>query len=135
MIIHWLKSLLMPQNPVAVSTADPLPVQVLAPAVATNKATIVRGLKAPAAIGTPEALAAAGTFVQTVTIWALRAARVANTGSVFVDTTSANDAQLIELTPAAYVTFTAPPGKVIDLADIFVDAATLTDGVLYVGML
>lgn len=104
-------------------------------ASASTKVTYVRGLKAPAAIATPEALAAVGTYVSTVTIWALRAGRAANVGSVFVDVVSTNDAQLVELVPGGSVTFTAPPGRVIDLADIFVDSATLTDGVFFLGML
>lgn len=108
----------------------------------TNKATFVRGFKAPAAIGTPEALAASGTYVQKVTIFAIRASRTTNTSSVWVDGIATNNAQSIELLPGsagnpmgAFVSFEAPPGKVIDLADIYVDAATVTDGVFYLGMI
>lgn len=118
-----------------VSAANPFAVTPVAPVPsATTKATISRGLLAPAAIATPERLAAVGTYVQTVTIWAMRAARVANAGSVFIDAIGTNDLQLIELTPGAYITFTAPPGKVIDLGDIYVDSVTLTDGVFFLGL-
>lgn len=110
-------------------------------ATAANKATFIRGFKAPASIGTPEALAAAGTYVQKVTIFAIRASRTTNAASVWVDALATNNAQSIELLPGsagnpmgAFVSFEAPPGKVIDLGDIYVDAATLTDGVFYLGL-
>lgn len=45
-------------------------------AIAANAATFVRGAKLPADAGTPEALAAAGTYVATVTIWGLKGARI-----------------------------------------------------------
>ena len=122
--------------------AFPLPVNLVSPATAANKATFVRGFKAPASIGTPEALAASGTYVQKVTIFAIRASRTTNTSSVWVDGIATNNAQSIELLPGsagnpmgAFVSFEAPPGKVIDLADIYVDAATVTDGVFYLGMI
>lgn len=114
----------------------------LTAATAANKATFVRGFKAPASIGAPEALAASGTYVQKVTIFAIRASRTTNTSSVWVDAIATNNAQSIELLPGsagnpmgAFVSFEAPPGKVIDLADIYVDAATVTDGVFYLGMI
>jgi hypothetical protein len=113
----------------------------LTAATAANKATFIRGFKAPASIGTPEALAAAGTYVQKVTVFAMRTGRVTNTSSVWVDGIGTNNAQSIELLPGsaanpmgAFVSFEAPPGKVIDLADIYVDAATVTDGVFYLGL-
>lgn len=124
------------------STTNPVPVNLVSPATAANKATFVRGFKAPASIGTPEALAASGTYVQKVTIFAIRASRTTNTSSVWVDGIATNNAQSIELLPGsagnpmgAFVSFEAPPGKVIDLADIYVDAATVTDGVFYLGMI
>lgn len=129
-------------NIAATGVANPLPVNFISPATAANKATFVRGFKAPASIGTPEALAAAGTYVQKVTIFAIRASRTTNTSSVWVDAIATNNAQSIELLPGsagnpmgAFVSFEAPPGKVIDVADIYVDAATVTDGVFFLGML
>lgn len=122
--------------------AFPLPVNFISPATAANKATFVRGFVAPASIGTPEALAASGTYVQKVTIFAIRASRTTNTSSVWVDGIATNNAQSIELLPGsaanpmgAFVSFEAPPGKVIDLADIYVDSVTVTDGVFYIGMI
>jgi hypothetical protein len=117
-----------------VSPGNPVPV---VPSIGDSPTEItwVRGLKAPAATATPERLAADGTYVQTVTIIAMRAARVANTSAVYIDTATGNDNQLIELIPGAYFTLTAPLGKVIDLNDILVDSVTLTDGVYFLGML
>lgn len=108
----------------------------------TTKATFVQGSKLPASAGTPERLAAVGTYVSSVTLIAQRLARVPNTGSVWIGSTSGNDTQLVELTPgsvgnpngSAY-SFTAPPGRVIDLGDIYVDSVTTGDGVTYFGVL
>lgn len=130
---------------VLVSAANPIPTApgAVVPSV-TTKATFVTGSKAPASAGTPEALAAAATYVQQVVICGQRAARVANTGSVWIGSSSVNDSQLIELTPGAAAspgingssyTLTAPPGKVIDLGDIYVDSVTVGDGVTWLGVL
>lgn len=89
------------------------------------------GTKVPAAIATPEALATVEIPVHSVTIQARRAARAANVGSVWIGFGSANDSQNWELTPGKELTLTAPEGKKIDLASIFVDSATLTDGVTW----
>lgn len=119
-----------------VSASTPMPVRVVASSGTVGTvAAFVRGNKAPAATGTPEALAADNTFVTTVTIFAQRASRVANAASVYLDATSTNDAQQIELAPGTSITLTAPAGTVIDLNDLYVDSGTLTDGVFYIGML
>jgi hypothetical protein len=131
---------------VLVSAANPIPTApgAVVPSV-TTKATFVTGSKAPASAGTPEALAAAATYVQQVVICAQRAARVANTGSVWIGSSSANDSQLVELLAGVAApgpgingssyTITAPPGKVIDLGDIYVDSVTVGDGVTWLGVL
>ena len=101
----------------------------------TTAATFVRGNKAPASTSVPEALASAGTYVRTVTIFAQRASRVANAASVYIDSTSGDGTQQIELVPGTSITITALDGKVIDLGSIYVDSTTLTDGVYYFGLL
>lgn len=126
-----------------VGATNPVPTVASAvPPSAANKATFVRGTKIPAAIATPERIAAVGTYVHSVTIIGQRAARVPNTSSVWIDAVATNDGQLIELTPGtspgpgingSSYTLTAPPGKVIDLGDIYVDSETLGDGVSYLG--
>lgn len=100
---------------------------------ASTTATLVEGTKAPAAIATPEALAATN-LVTSVLIRAGRTARVANTGSVWIGFSSTNDSQLIELVPGATITIDAPYGKYIDLASIYVDSVTLGDGVVFLAV-
>lgn len=117
------------------NTTNPLPVNVVTAGSASTKCTFVRGYKVPAATATPEAIAAAGTYVTTVTIWGIKAARTNNTGSVWVDSLSTNDLQAIEVPSGTPVVFTAPPGKVIDLGELYVDSVTAADGVYYFGML
>ena len=137
-----------PGSPVAVTAALPLPVSLttITPAAplsvtlattpsAGSKSAFVRGIKAPAAIAVPEALAGAGTYVRAVTIYAGRAARVANAATVWIDAIATNDAQQVPLAVGGAITFTAPPGMVIDLGDLYVDAGTLTDGVYWLGLL
>lgn len=131
-------------NPLPIAgqiTATPGPPEPVVPGAGT-KATFVQGSKLPAAAGTPERLAAPGTYVSSVTLIAQRLARVPNTDPVWIGSTSANDTQLVQLTPgtedfpngSAY-SFTAPPGRVIDLGDIYVDIETAGDGVTYFGVL
>lgn len=100
----------------------------------TGTATAIAGTKAPAATATPEAITASQTLVSSVIIRAGRTARVANTGSVWIGVSSTNDTQLIELIPGASLSLTAPPGKTIDLATIYVDSVTLTDGITYLAL-
>ena len=118
------------------SAATPFPVQVISTSVTSNTVVaFIRGNKAPAAIATPEALAADNTFVTSVTLWAQRGSRVANNASVYVDAVGTNDAQQIEMSPGGTLTLTAPAGRVIDLNDIYVDSTDAGDGVFYLGWL
>jgi len=100
-----------------------------------TKAVPVRGFATVATAGTSVNLAAVGTLVQTVTIYAQKAARGTNTGAVYVDTVGGASGPQIKLNPGAWIVFTAPPGEVIDLSNIYVDALNNGDGVLYVGLL
>lgn len=120
-------------SPVVIAS-DQSPINVVAvpsSTAPTTAATYVEGTKAPASTGTPEALSTTN-LVHSVIIRAGRTARVANTGSVWIGTSSTNDTQLIELIPGATLTITAPPGKYIDLAGIYVDSVTSTDGVVFI---
>lgn len=102
-----------------------------APPSAATKAVVSRAFVIPVAIATPLVIAPAATYVQQVTFYGMKAARVPNVGSVFVDTIAGNDLQVPELFPGDKFTLVAPPGKYIDLGDFYVDAATLNDGVFY----
>lgn len=94
---------------------------------------IVFGSKVPAAIATPEALSATPLLCTSVKIVASRG-RTVNTGSVFLGDSVTNDAQLFPLIPGATLELTAPKDGLLDLSKIFVDAATLTDGVQFVAV-
>lgn len=133
------------ENPLPVSasvTVEPAPPAPVVPS-GTTQAAFVQGSILPASAATPERLAAVGTYVSSVTIIGQRLARVANTSSVFLGSTPTNGEQLVELTPGGAVpgvngssySLTAPPGRVIDLGDIYVDIITVGDGVTYWGLL
>ena len=119
-------------NGIPVDPNNPLPVT-FSPNSSTTTG-FVRGYKLPASTGTPEALAADGTLVQSVTIWGFKAARTNNTTSAWIDSISTNDAQTVEVPAGTPVTITAAPGKVIDLNDIYVDITTAGDGVFYLAI-
>jgi hypothetical protein len=108
-----------------VEPVNPLPVTVLPPGsgISATAATLAGATKTVAATGTPEALAASETLVDTVIISPLRT----NTGDVYVGFSSTNDTQQIE----APVILQAPPGKKINLALIYVDVTVNGEGVRY----
>lgn len=107
-----------------VADSNPFPVyQAPAPgSVTLTTATLADASKTVAAAGTPEALGS-GT-VREVFIFPLRT----NTGDVYWGTTSTNDTQHGTLP----IVLTAPPGKVIDLADIYLDVTVNGEGVRYI---
>lgn len=110
-----------------VEAANPFPVyQAPGPSgVTPDSAAITEASKTVAATGTPEAMAASGT-AQQVLIFPLRT----NTGEVYWGTSSTNDAQHATL-PTVLV---APPGKVIDLADIYLDVTVNGEGVRFIAL-
>lgn len=133
------------ENPlpiVGTITTTPGPPEPVVPGSGT-KGTVKQGSILPASAATPERLAPVGTYVSFVTIIGQRLARVANTSSVFIGATSVNGEQLVELTPGGTVpgvngssySLAAPPGRVIDLGDIWVDIITVGDGATYFGIL
>lgn len=82
-----------------------------------------------ALVGTPEALAADGTFFRTATLIGLKAARTANVGNVFLGIGSANDTQPILISPDETIIIIAPPGEKYDLNDFDLDVLNAGDGV------
>jgi hypothetical protein len=89
-------------------------------------------IKTVAASGTPESIAADGTFFRHATVFAKKAARTVNTGVIYVGTTSVNDAQPYDLEPGDVWTIDAPAGGKLDLNDFYVDVATNGDGVVVI---
>lgn len=133
MVTQFDTGLLTPKpDNVPVTPANPLPVILKATGGA---ATIVEGFKAPAAVATPEPLVGVSTLVSQVTLFAQKTGRTgANATTIYWGWSSANDSQLNPLAVGASITITAPEGKLIDLALLYIDATTLTDGVRWVSM-
>jgi hypothetical protein len=123
-LIQWLKSTTAPQAPIPVSAADPLPVAIFPPSstLTPTNATLGGSTKAVAAAGTPEALGV-GTC-RGILIFPLRT----NTGDAFIGASAANDSQHGEVP----VAIDAPAGKVLNLADIYVDVTVNGEGVGYI---
>lgn len=92
----------------------------------------VQVTKTVAASGTPEALAADGTFFLTATLIGKRSARVNNTSSVFLGIGSGNDTQALEISPGEVVQITASDGQRYDLNDWYLDVVTNADGVIII---
>ena len=103
--------------------ANPVPVNLMpAPSSVTpTSATLVGATKTVVATGTPEALGT-GT-AREVFIFPLRT----NTGQVYWGTSSTNDTQHGTLP----IVLTAPTGKVIDIAGIYLDVTVAGEGVRY----
>lgn len=95
------------------------------------KATLVEGSVAPAAIGAPEPLAAVETLVQSVVITAVRGDRTNNANTVWRGFSAANQSQKHPMVPTEWRAITAPPGKLLDLNQIYIDVETVGDGVVW----
>lgn len=83
--------------------------------------------------GTPVSLTT-GTNVwcTRATIIGNKAARTANTGTVYIGPTSANDTQPYKILTGEIHVFEAPPGTSINLADWYVDVTTNDDGLVII---
>jgi len=86
-------------------------------------------IKTIAAIATPEALAADGTFFRKATLIGLKAARTANVGNVYLGIGATNDTQPLQIAPSEVITITAPTGAKYDLNDWYLDVLNAGDGV------
>ena len=102
--------------------------------VSQSQATTVpaRFVKTVAATGTPEALAADGTFFRTAIFRGNKATRTPNVTVAYLGVTATDDEQSIILSPGEEVTITAPPGQKYDLNDWYLDVTTAADGVVVV---
>lgn len=67
-----------------------------------------------------------------MTIIGNKAARTANTGTIYIGPTSTNDTQSIPITTGQILTMVAPPGQWIDLYDYWLDVTTAGDGVVII---
>jgi hypothetical protein len=89
-------------------------------------------IKTVAASGTPEAVSATQVLVRSALFIGRNAARTNNTGNVYIGWQSADDTQLLEVTPGAEVRVTAPDGEAFDLGATYVDVITNDDGVVVI---
>jgi hypothetical protein len=80
----------------------------------------------------PQPLTATSTLVEAVEIQPARDRATPNAGAIWIGPTSGNGTQLRRITNAdvPYIV-TAPPGKKIDLSQIFVGVANAGDGVVW----
>ena len=99
--------------------------------ISTTAATLTQGAKAVAAAGTPERLVATSTLVESVELHARKSPTVANTGNIYVGISATAGQNLRALIPGESFTIVAPPGKMIDTRNIFLDAATSADAVTW----
>jgi hypothetical protein len=97
----------------------------------TTAVTPSQGRKAVAAAGTPELLVGSLTLVESVEIQARKNVTTANTGNIYLGFSSSAGSNYRVLEPGDVFTWTAPPGKKLDLHLIYVDAATSADAVTY----
>lgn len=97
-----------------------------------SKTTPTQITKTVAASGTPEALAAAGSFFSRAILIGKKAARTNNTGIVYLGIGSTNDTQAWEIAAGAVLTLEAPMGQRWDLNDWCLDVATNGDGLVII---
>jgi hypothetical protein len=95
----------------------------IGPSTTTTAATLSRGSKAIADVGTPEALVASTTLVNSVIIYPSRTA----TGRFFYGSSATDGNQAVELP----VTLVAPDGKKLDLAQMYIDCTVNGESVVY----
>lgn len=102
-----------------------------APVVGTTAATPYQAAKTVALTTVPEAVAAATRLVDSVVLYGQKARATNNTSTCYVGFTNVDGEQLLPITAGSYISLSAPPGKKIDLAGIYVDVGTNGDGVVY----
>lgn len=119
-------------------------------ATATNQSTVIGDLNAINSLagavetvptqftktvtvsGTPEALAADGTFFRKAILIGKKAGRTNNGGVVYLGIGPANETQALEITPGAVWSISAPAGEKYDLNDWYLDVENNGDGVVVI---
>lgn len=84
----------------------------------------------PAATGTITALA--DIFFRQATFFGRNAVRTANTGTVYLGDTSANDTQPVTILADGELAWAAATGAKLNLADLYCDVVTAADGVVVI---
>jgi hypothetical protein len=65
---------------------------------------------------------------------AYRPSRAENTGIIWLGVASGSGLQFVPLNPRQALLITAPPGKVLDLYDLWIDGSVSDDGVVWLGL-
>lgn len=98
--------------------------------MATSRATIFEGKGTVAAAGTPQACGPAGQKFGSVFFVASKGKGVANTGNTYIG--FSNQPQHT-LAPGDTWSISLDPANGASMADVWIDAATTGDGVIYEG--
>lgn len=93
--------------------------------------TLIQGRKAVTAAGTPEKIVATNTYVESVEFFARKANGTANTGNIYIGTSSSAASNMRVLTAGESWSIVATKEKKINLFDFYVDSATNDDAVVY----
>ena len=118
-------------DPNALVALNSLLAQLLPLTTTPVEKTPVKVVQAVAVPSTAEALVGSETFAREVHLQAKKVAGD-NTGNVFVGLSDLDQAaaELFELTPGQSMSIVMPPGTMVNVADIYVDADTADDGVV-----
>jgi len=118
-------------DPNALVALNALLAQLLPLTTTPVEKTPVKVVQAVAVPSTAEALVGSETFAREVHLQAKKVAGD-NTGNVFVGLSDLDQAaaELFELTPGQSMSIVMPPGTMVNVADIYVDADTADDGVV-----
>ena len=115
-------------NTQAIETA----VEALTTLAGATEVTPTQITKTVAAIATPEAIAADGTYFRTATLIGKKAARTNNAGTVYIGIGATNDTQAYPVQPGESITLTMPAGEKGDLNDWYIDAENAGDGLVVI---
>ena len=118
-------------DPNALVALNALLAQLLPLTTTPVEKTPVKVVQAVAVPSTAEPLVGSETFAREVHLQAKKVAGD-NTGNVFVGLSDLDQAaaELFELTPGQSMSIVMPPGTMVNVADIYVDADTADDGVV-----
>lgn len=94
----------------------------------------IDGIKTVASAGTPEALVATDTFVQSVELYAQKAQFTDNAGDIGLGWSATNGTQYKRMAAGDKFSMTAGEGNKLNLAAVYIDVVTAGDGVSFVAL-
>lgn len=87
-------------------------------------------VKTVASTSVPEALGAETVEFESVIFIGYKTSRTANTGRVWIQQTTTNDAPGVPIVSGGTASFTAPPGKAFTANSFYIDVENAGDGVV-----